>query len=125
MKNKGKKDNIKKKKNRKPLADKYWLFGMSVLCVAFMVLSVFSEQTTGPFRTLANVTVIPMQQGINTVGNLLGEFGENFKTLKQVQKENKALQEQINALVLENTSLQEDKYELARLQELYKLHYHL
>lgn len=121
MKNNGKKEKIKKRKNRKPLADKYWLFGMSSLCVALMILSVFSEQTTGLFRTIANVTVIPMQQGINTVGDLLGEFSENFKTLKQVQKENKALQEQINALVIENTSLQEDKYELERLQELYKL----
>lgn len=121
MKNNGKKEKIKKRKTRKPLADKYWLLGMSSLCVALMVLSVFSEQTTGLFRTIANVTVIPMQQGINTVGDLLGEFSENFKTLKQVQKENKALQEQINALVIENTSLQEDKYELERLQELYKL----
>ncbi len=121
MKNKGKKDNLKKKKTRKPLADKYWLLGMSIVCIAFMVLSVLSEQTTGPFRAIANVTVIPMQQGIHVVGNSIGEFNKNFKTLKKVQKENEALQEQINELILENTSLQEDKYELQRLQELYKL----
>lgn len=121
MKNTRKKDNLKKKKTRKPIADKYWLLGMSAVCVAFMGLSVFAEQTTGPIRTIADFTVIPMQQGINTVGDLLGDFSKNFKTLKQVQKENEALQEQINALVLENTSLQEDKYELERLQELYKL----
>lgn len=121
MKNTRKKDNLKKKKTKKPLADKYWLLGMSAVCVAFMGLSVFSDQTIGPIRTIADFTVIPMQQGINTVGDLLGDFSKNFKTLKQVQKENEALQEQINALVLENTSLQEDKYELERLQELYKL----
>lgn len=121
MKNTRKKDNLKKKKTKKPLADKYWLLGMSAVCVAFMGLSVFSDQTVGPVRTIADLTVIPMQQGINTVGDLLGDFSKNFKTLKQVQKENEALQEQINALVLENTSLQEDKYELERLQELYKL----
>lgn len=121
MKNTRKKDNLKKKKTRKPIADKYWLLGMSAVCVAFMGLSVFAEQTAGPIRTIADFTVIPMQQGINTVGDLVGDFSKNFKTLKQVQKENEALQEQINALVLENTSLQEDKYELERLQELYKL----
>lgn len=121
MKNTRKKDNLKKKKTKKPLADKYWLLGMSAVCVAFMGLSVFADQTVGPVRAIADFTVIPMQQGINIVGDLLGDFSKNFKTLKQVQKENEALQEQINALVLENTSLQEDKYQLERLQELYKL----
>lgn len=120
MKNK-QKNNLKKKKTRKPLADKYWLFGMSVVCVAFMGLSVSSENANGPFRVAANLTVIPMQKGINTVGDWLGDLSQNFKTLKQVQKENQKLQEQIDALILENTNLQEDKYELERLQELYKL----
>lgn len=121
MKNKGHKNNMKKKKTRKPLADKYWLLGMSVICIALMLLSVFSEKTTGPFRVAANLTVIPMQKGIDVVGDWLGDVGKNFKTLRQVQKENEELQEQINELILENTSLQEDKYELERLQALYKL----
>ena len=112
---------MKKKKKRSPLAEKYWLFGMSLICVMFMILSVFSEKTTGPFRALANVTVIPMQQGINYVGDMLVNFGENFKTLKQVQAENKELKEQVEELLIENNHLQEDKYELERLQELYKL----
>lgn len=94
---------------------------MSVLCILLMVLSVFSEKTSGPFKIAANLTVIPMQQGINYVGEWLGDVGGNFKTLKQVQKENEELQAQVDALIIENNSLQEDKYELERLQELYKL----
>lgn len=121
MKNKGHKKNLNTKKTRKPLADKYWLLGMSVFCIALMFLSVFSEKTAGPFRVIANLTVIPMEQGINAVGDWLGDVGGNFKTLKQVQKENQELQAKIDELILENTSLQEDKYELERLQELYKL----
>lgn len=121
MSNKGLKKNMNKKKKRTPIADKYWLLGMAVFCILLMVLSVTYEQTTGPFRALADVTVIRMEQGINNVGELLGEFSDNFKTMKQVQKENAELQAKIDELILENTSLQEDRYELERLQELYKL----
>ncbi|MBO5460640.1 MAG: rod shape-determining protein MreC [Ruminococcus sp.] len=121
MKSKTKTTNIKKKKERKPLADKFWLLILSVLCILLMVLSVFSEKTSGPFKIAANLTVIPMQQGINYVGEWLGDVGGNFKTLKQVQKENEELRAQVDELIIENNSLQEDKYELERLQELYKL----
>ena len=48
-------------------------------------------------------------------------MSDNFQTLKQVQKENKTLQAQVDELLIENNNLQEDKYELERLQELYKL----
>ena len=51
----------------------------------------------------------------------MGDMSDNFQTLKQVQKENKTLQEQVDELLIENNNLQEDKYELERLQELYKL----
>lgn len=48
-------------------------------------------------------------------------MSDNFQTLKQVQKENETLQAQVDELLIENNNLQEDKYELERLQELYKL----
>lgn len=51
----------------------------------------------------------------------MGDMSDNFQTLKQVQKENKTLQAQVDELLIENNNLQEDKYELERLQELYKL----
>ena len=51
----------------------------------------------------------------------MGDMSDNFQTLKQVQKENETLQAQVDELLIENNNLQEDKYELERLQELYKL----
>ena len=110
-----------KKKNQTTGTNKYWLWGLSVLCILLMLLSVFSDKTKGPFKVLANITVIPMQQGINQVGGWLNDVTKNFETLKQVRDENEKLQARVDELVTENNYLQEEKYELERLQELYKL----
>ena len=76
---------------------------------------------SGPFKVLADYTVIPLQQGINHVGGWLGDLSDNFETLQQLRAENEKLQEQVDSLVTENSTLQEERYELERLRELYQL----
>lgn len=110
-----------KKKNQTSLTNRYWFLGLSLVCILLMVLSAYSDKASGPFRVVANVTVIPMQQGIDHIGGWLNDVSENFQTLKQVQAENEQLQQKVDELIMENNNLQEDKYELERLQELYKL----
>ena len=110
-----------KKKNQTSSTNKYWLAGLSLFCILLMVLSVFSDKAEGPFKGIASVTVIPMQKGINQIGTWLGDICDNFDTLQQVRKENEKLQTKVDELITENNNLQEDKYELERLQALYKL----
>jgi rod shape-determining protein MreC len=86
-----------------------------------MVFSSFSDKVSGPFKVLANYTVIPLQQGINQIGGWLGDLSDNFETLQQLRTENEKLQEQVDSLVTENSTLQEERYELERLRELYQL----
>ena len=92
-----------------------------MVCVLLMFLSIFYVRAAGPFRVLANLTVIPMQQGFNKVGSLLVDVSENLGTLEESRKLNKSLQAKIDELIMENNNLQEEKYELERLRELYKL----
>ena len=110
-----------KKKNHISHTNRYILIGLSAFCILMMLLSSFSDRVSGPFKSLANVTVIPLQQGINQIGGWMGDMKDNFSTLKQLQAENKKLQEQVDALTTENNYLQEERYEYERLQELYKL----
>ena len=112
---------MKKKKNQTSIVNRYLLLGLSVFCIGMMLLSSFSDKAGGPFKVVANVTVIPLQQGINQIGGWMGDMKDNFQTLKQVRAENKKLQEQVDNLITENNNLQEDRYELERLQELYQL----
>ena len=110
-----------KKKNQMSHTNRYILLGLSIFCVLMMVLSSFSDKVGGPFKTVANVTVIPLQQAINQIGGWMGDMKDNFSTMKQLKSENKKLREQVDALTTENNYLQEERYEFERLQELYKL----
>ena len=110
-----------KKKNHTSHTNRYILIGLAVFCALMMVLSSVSDRVSGPFKVLANVTVIPLQQGINQVGGWLGDLKDNFATLQQLRSENESLQEQVDALTTENNYLQEERYEYERLQELYQL----
>ena len=110
-----------KKKNQMSHTNRYILLGLSIFCVLMMVLSSFSDKVGGPFKTVANVTVIPLQQGMNQIGGWMGDMKDNFQTIKQLKSENKKLREQVDALTTENNYLQEERYEFERLQELYKL----
>ena len=110
-----------KKKNQMSHTNRYILLGLSIFCVLIMVLSSFSDKVGGPFKTVANVTVIPLQQGMNQIGGWMGDMKDNFSTMKQLKSENKKLREQVDALTTENNYLQEERYEFERLQELYKL----
>lgn len=110
-----------KKKNQMSHTNRYILLGLSIFCVLMMVLSSFPDKVGGPFKTVANVTVIPLQQGMNQIGGWMGDMKDNFSTMKQLKSENKKLREQVDALTTENNYLQEERYEFERLQELYKL----
>ena len=110
-----------RKKNQTAHTNRYILLGLSLFCALMMVLSSFSDKAAGPFKVLANVTVIPLQQGINYIGGWLGDMKDNFSTMEQLRAENESLQEQVDALTTENNYLQEESYEYERLQELYEL----
>ena len=39
---------------------------------------------------IAEVTVVPLQKGINHIGSWMGDMKDNFQTLKEVRAENKS-----------------------------------
>lgn len=110
-----------KTKKQLSLPSKYWLLIVTGICIVFIGLSLISDKAVGPLKWLADYTVIPMQKGINKAGMFLSDVTENFETLEEVKRENKKLQEQVDSLTMSNNRLQQDKYELDRLRELYKL----
>ncbi|MEF9941016.1 MAG: rod shape-determining protein MreC [Lachnospiraceae bacterium] len=110
-----------KTKNQITLSSKYWLIILIVICVLLMGISYFTDIGKGPFSNIANYTVVPMQKGINKIGMWMSDLTENFETLQDMKKENKNLQQQVDDLTIVNGQLQQEKYELDRLQTLYKL----
>ena len=110
-----------RKNNQTSFSSKYLLLILSIVCVLFMGLSLVTDKINGPLRTIANYTIVPMQNGINTIGLWMSDLTQNLDTLKELQAENKALQQEIDDLTVKNNLLQQEKHELERLRELYAL----
>ncbi|MFV0364297.1 MAG: rod shape-determining protein MreC [Suipraeoptans sp.] len=109
------------KRNRpNSLKSKYWL--VILLCAALLLTGI-DQLTDGktPIRYVMNYTIIPMQKGISKVGTWLNDLSDNFRTLEELRAQKDELQEKVDRLTSENTSLTQDLYELDRLRELYKL----
>lgn len=110
-----------KKKNQSSFSSKYMLLTLSIICVFLMGLSLITEKINGPLRAVANYTIVPMQNGINKIGLWMSDFTQNFETLQEVREENKLLKAEVDELTLKNNLLQQERHELDRLRELYKL----
>lgn len=111
-----------KKNNQTSMENKYWLLILAILCIILMGLSYLTDgKISGPLRTVANYTVVPMQNGINTIGMWMNDLTQNFETMQELQAENKELQEKVDDLTVKNNLLQQEKHELDRLRELYAL----
>ena len=109
------------KKNQSSFSSKYWLLILSIICVLLMGLSLVTDKVGGPLRAVVNYTIVPMQNGINTVGIWMSDLTKNLDTLKELQNENSKLQAEVDELTMKINLLQQDKEELERLRELYQL----
>lgn len=110
-----------RKPNQNSFSSKYVLLILSIICVLLMGLSLVTDKINGPLRAVANYTIVPMQNGINTIGLWMSDLTQNMDTLKDMRAKNKALQEEIDELTVKNSLLQQEKHELDRLRELYAL----
>lgn len=110
-----------KAKNQFSLASKYWLLILAVVCIILMGLSGFADTGKGPLSWVAGYTIVPMQKGINRVGMWLSDLSDNFATLQEVKKENDNLKDKVDALITENSRLQQEAAELDSYKELFKM----
>lgn len=112
---------IKRKGERFTLPSKYLLFILTVLCAGMMLLTFSTDIFNAPLNTVVGYVVVPFQKGISTVGSYISQRSEELVQIRELLNENEQLKEQVAELTVENTILQQEKYELNRLRELYKL----
>lgn len=110
-----------RKKTRFSIPSKYLLLVLTVLCIGLMLVTFTTDIAAGPLKAVSGYVFVPIQKGINEIGWWLSDKQDNLKSLKEVMAQNKVLQEQLDELTIENSMLQQDKYELERLRELYEL----
>ena len=112
---------IKKKGEKFTLPSKYLLFILTVICVALILLTFNTNFLKGTSGTVLGYMFVPFQKGITTVSTYLNDRAQELERVRELIAENEALKQQVNDLTIENTTLQQDRYELINLRELYAL----
>lgn len=112
---------IKKKGEKFTLPSKYLLFILTIVCLLLVVLTFNTTLFSGPLGTIAGYVVVPFQKGISEVGSWMNDRSEELSEIQDLLAENEKLKKQIDELTIDITRLQQDKYELNNLRELYQL----
>jgi rod shape-determining protein MreC len=86
-----------------------------------MAVTFFTDYTSMPLNKAVGYVVVPFQSGVSRVGTWISTRMDELGELKVVLEENQNLKDQIAELTVQNTQLQQDRYELNNLRELYKL----
>lgn len=112
---------IKRKGEKFTLPGKYLLFILTILCTGMVLLTFNTTIFSGPLGSAAGYIIVPFQEGISAAGSFLRSRSEELGQIRDLIAENETLKAQIDELTIENTRLQQDRYELTNLRELYEL----
>ena len=112
---------IKKKGEHFELPSKYILLILTILCVGMMLITLTTDFTKGPLNSVVGTVITPFQVGISEVGGYLSKRVDELVEIRDLMRENEELKRQIDELTLQNTLLQQDRFELYQLRELYEL----
>lgn len=107
-----------RKKIKFHLKSKYVLVIMTIVGISLMAMTFSTDLFSGPIKNAVSFVVVPFQSGINVAGNWMTGLFDGFRDSQELAKENRALQEQVDELTMQNQTLLENQAELLRLQEL-------
>ena len=112
---------IKRGGDKFTLPSKYLLFILTILCTGLIIITFNTNAFNGSVNSVIGTFVVPFQKGITTAGTWFKSTADDLASIRALQKENEELKNQVEALTTENTNLEQDKYELTQLRELYEL----
>ena len=100
---------------------KMLLIFLTVICMLLVSVSVLFKDATRPFTNIVAAVVIPMQEGINSVGVWVSDRVGSMQSMEELRTENEQLRQQVEDLTRQNESLQSDQSELEELRSLFAL----
>ncbi len=109
------------RKRKFSLSSKYVLLLLAVICIVLVMVSYLTGDATSPVNRAVGYVIAPVQKGIAAAGNWLETKFSFLQDKESLIEENKALQERVDELTLENTTLKGNSFELDRLRALYGL----
>jgi len=112
---------VRKRGEKFTIPSKYLLLILTIVCCILMVVTFSTNLFSTSLNSVAGFVVVPFQEGISSVGTWISARSDELGQIKTVLETNQTLQAKVDALTIENTQLQQEKYELNTLRNLYKL----
>ena len=112
---------VKRKGEKFTLPGKYLLFILTIVCTGLIILTFSTNFLSAPISAIGGFVVVPLQEGTSKAGSWLSTRSEELVEIRSLLKENEELKAQVDELTMENIRLQQDRYELTNLRELYDL----
>lgn len=112
---------VKRKRDKFSIPSKYLLLLLTGVCIILMAITFLTDYSSLPLNKVVGYAVVPFQKGVTSVGTWISTRVDELGELKVILEENQELKKQIDELTIQNTQLQQDKYELNNLRELLQL----
>lgn len=97
------------------------LLAVIFFCVVLTATSFFTDKLITPLRNAFSYIVVPIQNGINSIGSVLVDNDNKKKTIEELQAQNKELESELESLKAENEALKGDEDELSTLRNFYSM----
>ncbi|MFR6009242.1 MAG: rod shape-determining protein MreC [Christensenellales bacterium] len=97
------------------------LLAVVFFCVVLTATSFFTDKLITPLRNAFSYIVVPIQNGINSIGSVLVDNDNKKKTIEELQTQNKELESELESLKAENEALKGDEDELSTLRNFYSM----
>lgn len=110
-----------KRRGKSSFPSKYILLLLTVICIMLLFAGYATGYAGEPIRTICNYVFVPMQKGLDYVGESISINSDDTKTKEQLIAENAQLQEQLDELSTQLTNTRLQQSELDTLRELYDL----
>lgn len=112
---------VKRKREKFSIPSKYLLLLLTGVCIILMAITFLTDYSSLPLNKVVGYAVVPFQKGVSSVGSWISIRVDELGELRVILQENQELKKQIDELTIQNTQLQQDKYELNNLRELLQL----
>ncbi|MDD3222246.1 MAG: rod shape-determining protein MreC [Clostridia bacterium] len=108
------------KNKRKQIKPRYVLWLIIGLCLLFIGLSLSSGGKLN-IQEAVSTLVLPMEKGLNSVGQWVDEQKQHSRSVSELLEENESLKQQVDQLNTKISSMENNLSELDSLRELLKM----
>ncbi|HBE09634.1 MAG: rod shape-determining protein MreC [Eubacterium sp.] len=112
---------MKASKNKRDISPRYLFLALTVICIVFLVVSIFFKDQTRKIRNFFANIIVPVQESMDKAGNALSKGLDYFGDVKELKDENEELRDELKKYRDEASRYQAELSELDELRSLYEL----